>query len=408
MIAWVFVFLGVIDATQAGAAFAELERLCSKDAGAMWGVSLCGPVMLVEPETRVMVLNTEPHTLKPGIFVGALPKDVLIANTSVTWEGTHWAQLIWPLPDEARDVLLVHESFHRIEPELRMQGVSNEANAHLSTERARVLLQLEWRALTAALRSNGEERKHAITDALVFRGARRQLAKMAAAEENSLECYEGLAEYTGVAMAGADPSARRAFALEKLTSTAQRPSFVRSFAYASGPAYGLLLDESGDKGWRKEILKSGDLGALLARASGVKPAGSAAERAKMYDGDAIAATERERALVAEKQADAYRSQLVTGPVLRLPLSHMRIQFNPSTLVPLGTSGTVYPTAQIMDDWGTLTVTGGVLVSSDRKHAFVAAPSEAAARAGAGWSLLLQIGWRIVKGERPKDFKASLR
>ena len=35
----------------------------------------------------------------------------------------------------------------------------------------------------------------------------------------------------------------------QLARQEEQPSFVRSFAYASGPAYGVLLDECGQK-WR--------------------------------------------------------------------------------------------------------------------------------------------------------------
>src|SRR5207302_4350398 len=124
---------------------------------------------------------------------------------------------------------------------------------HLDTLEGRYWLQLEWRALRAALLREGDDRRTAIEDALRFRGYRRSLFKEAATEERALEMHEGLAEYTGVKLCGLTDAEQVLYAAGLLE---RRPSeystFVRSFAYVSGPAYGLLLD-SASKNWRKEI-----------------------------------------------------------------------------------------------------------------------------------------------------------
>ena len=78
----------------------------------------------------------------------------------------------------------------------------------------------------------------------VFRQERRRLFPKAAAAENALELNEGLAEYTGARLGLRLPEQRLAYATYALARQLDAPSFVRSFAYASGPAYGLLLDEA--------------------------------------------------------------------------------------------------------------------------------------------------------------------
>nr|MBA3272903.1 hypothetical protein [Chthoniobacterales bacterium] len=76
-----------------------------------------------------------------------------------------------------------------------------------------------------------------------------------------LEMHEGLAEYTGLKLSG-NPEATQ-FAVDVLMKEAPaKKTFVRSFASASGPAYGLLLDES-SRDWRAKLQKEDDLGALL-------------------------------------------------------------------------------------------------------------------------------------------------
>ena len=77
-------------------AFAEAHALCAADAGATWGVSLCGPIMFVNAQTRAIVASQRDAKgiLKPsgGAFVGVLPADQNVANTAFDWAGVRWTQ----------------------------------------------------------------------------------------------------------------------------------------------------------------------------------------------------------------------------------------------------------------------------------------------------------------------------
>ena len=243
---------------------------------------------------------------------------------------------------------------------------------------------------------------------LLVRAARWTRFPSAAEEERALERHEGLAEYTGVRLGGTSAAQRRALALKDLEVTAQRPSFVRAFAYASGPAYGLLLDEAGAR-WRPRVREGAGLGELLGAALGVQAleVQEVAAREGAYDGAALRRTEETRAAEAAKQLAHYRSVLVEGPVLHLTLRKMNIEFNPATLVPLGAEGTVYPTAHIVDVWGALTVTGGgVRMAQDWKHAYVSAPRSPKGDplSGEGWTLKLAPGWSAQPGARKGDLE----
>ena len=68
------------------------------------------------------------------------------------------------------------------------------------------------------------------SDASVYR-----LFPNAAVNEMALEASEGIAEYTGVRLGMQTPEERTRYALRDLSTWAQVPSFVRSFAYATGP-----------------------------------------------------------------------------------------------------------------------------------------------------------------------------
>jgi hypothetical protein len=300
---------------------------------------------------------------------------------------------------------MAHELFHRVQAELGFRG-GNPENQHLDTVEGRTLMQLEWRALAAALvAKDAGPRRRAIEDALVFRAARRRLVASAAAEERDLELNEGLAEYTGMTLAIPARAGRVAYALRGIGRMKDVPTFVRSFAYASGPAYGLLLDDSG-AAWRERTRHGEDLGALLAGAEKLQTrtddATAHALRAGRYDGARLRSGEQTRADRKQAVIDEYRRRLVDGPTLRIALRHMNVQFDPRNQQPLGEAGTVYPSLRIADDWGILSVTGGALLASDWMSVAVAAPRDGAA-SGEGWTLDLRPGWKIAPGARPGSY-----
>ena len=281
----------------ARAVFAEAAALCAADDGKLWGVTLCGPIMLVDPATHAFAANRNDArgTLAAagGVFIGSLPADQNVANTAFDWGGVRWTQLQWPLPDDHADraTLLMHESFHRVQPKLPLPAPREADNAHLDTLDGRYLLQLEWRALAQALEAQGERAARAAAeDALRFRDERRQLYPGSGESETALEINEGLAQYTGVMLGNATSEARTAAALRDLVRHVDDPSFVRSFAYANGPAYGLLLDRFAP-GWQRRIAPGDELGVLLI--SALKIGGVAdspaqlGKRAARYGGDAL-------------------------------------------------------------------------------------------------------------------------
>ena len=404
------------DSDGAAMVFAEARTICARDRGALWGRDLCGPILIVDPADRQVITNQAAHgdALKPSgaVFAGTLPDEVNVANTPTEWAGTRWTQLVWPVATETmnRRVTLAHELFHRIQPTL---GLSRPevANRHLDTMVGRYLLQLEWRALARALTAVAPaDRRAAIDDALAFRRERYRLFPGAAAEEDALEINEGVPEYTGVKLGLTTPTQRTAYAVYDLARFIEAPSFVRSFAYATGPAYGLLLDQA-DPTWRTRLAGGRRLDQLLAAATGLPTSASAslAERALRYDDDGSLKTSEERR-DRERQATLadFRARLVDGSVLTLPTINANYQFNPQTLVPLESVGTVYPTFRVVDDWGVLEVeAGGALVRDGGAGVAVSARGIVASHlAGVGWRLALKPGWVVGPGARPGDFAVT--
>src|SRR5690606_19358964 len=234
---------------------------------------------------------------------------------------------------------------------------------------------------------------------------RRRLFENAATDEAALEINEGIPEYTGVRIGLQRDEQRLAYAVYDLARFLDAPSFVRSFAYASGPAYGLLLDQA-DPAWRSQLGDGADLGALLAAAHGIDngvPTGLAA-RVRRHDADgSLRAAEEAREHQRSARLAAWRATLVEGPVVVLPLDKASFQFNPQTLAALDGVGTVYPTLRLRDAWGELVVDGGAaLVHADRKRAVVARAGSDERLAGEGWTLSLASGWTLAPGQRDGD------
>ena len=386
------------------------------DAGRLWGTVMYGPVFLVDPVTRSVAADrADPGgelTSRAGVWTGTLPESINPANTAIEWAGLEWTMVLWPPPTipHARNRLLLHEMFHRVQDEIGLPA-NNPLNAHLDTRDGRIWMRLEMRALAGALSQDGDGRRAAIRDALDFRARRRALFPEAAGDEDGLERNEGMAEYTGLVLGGLPVAALAHRAAVGLEQQEGRESFSRSFAYATGPAYGVLLDASG-RPWREALVGGATLAELLAESYSIESSGVPVEgRVAAYNGERVIAieTSREEARLA-RQAEL-RGRFVDGPVLVMaPGAEFSFSFDPNDAINLDGIGTVYGTTRVVDGWGVLEVeSGGGLFRRNEEGLItgvvVPVPSGAATppTAGNGWRLDLEAGWEIVPGDRAGDW-----
>ena len=407
-----------IELAAAAQIFREAASLSARDGGKLWGVALYGPMLLIEPDSRFLVGNQADRNgmlqAHGEVFTGTLPAQEQFANTAASWSGVLWTQMMWPLPQDParRDTLIAHELFHRIRGELHLPELRITGNAQLDTLQGRYLLQLEWRALSRALGApRAADRRAAAGDAMLFRAQRYRLFPAAREEENNLEYNEGLAEYTGVRAGCEGHDAQLQAAQRDLTVHVQDPSFVRSFAYATGPAYGLLLDEY-LPAWRQRLAGGTPLDLLLAQALHVSFPGDLAApvkaRSVLYDGAPLLQSETLRESERQKRLADYRRTFIEQPVLVLPLQHVQVQFDPRDVQSFEEHGSVYPSLTVSDDWGILHVEKGALVDPAWHAVTVSAPASTTDRhlAGQGWTLEVNPGWKLVPGARQGDFTVA--
>ena len=414
-----------IPVASASAVFAQAHALCSADAGHLWGVSLCGPLMLADPHTGAAITNVPvPGAKRRGSYYQLrLSPSEPIANAPFEYKGIRFAQVTWPPEGSASQqaVNLMHESFHRIQPKLGFV-VHGAANAHtmisgdpaLDTETGRIWLRGEIHALRAALTSAGEARKRALSDALEMRAYRHSILPSTVLPEHLLDIMEGLAESTGIDV-GLRPSQRIAYTLHDLKFVENAPSYARTFFFATGPAYSELLDAV-RPGWRHTVTLSTSLAGLAAHAYHIlvvnPPAPEARAILMRYGGATI---ERQEAARAARQAirDArFRAELVAGRTLRLPMKRFKISFNPTTLNHLGRYGSVYHRVTVSAPWGRIAVShGDALIDSKFSALTVAAPGALSGRTlhGHGWVLRLSSGATIVSDpSKPGSYTVTLR
>ena len=231
-----------------------------------------------------------------------------------------------------------------------------------------------------------------------------------------METHEGMAEYTGFKLSTSSVEEYAVVVAAWLRSAPTRtPSYGRSFAYTSGPAYGGLLDAAG-KDWRTGLMSAADLGLLLARAYSVEvPSPNKTEalrRAGRYEGSEIVALETEREVKHQARIATARKIFVDGPVLALPAGpEFNYTYDPNAVLTLDDKLTLYEGEMqltVTDQWGLLKTSEGVLLVRENGkivRAQVPAPADPSKTplTGKGWTLELKPGWLVISEGKRGDF-----
>src|SRR5215510_4947029 len=78
--------------------FEEVTKLCERDAGRLWGVSLCGPMVIFDQATGTRAASQpEPE--------GPPPRFPCMADGPVMWGGVRWFSFpLWMLANTSAEV----------------------------------------------------------------------------------------------------------------------------------------------------------------------------------------------------------------------------------------------------------------------------------------------------------------
>ncbi|HLN21188.1 MAG TPA: hypothetical protein VK213_08875 [Bacteroidales bacterium] len=397
-------------AQKASAYFREMEEICNRDNGSLWGKNLYGPVMLVERSTRRIYAN-QPDSEgllkeKDGIYTGLYPNELITMYAPAIYGGTLYAMV--PVPNEANEKRITSWMIHVLFHCMQISNGSKHLifnHTNMDEDETRLWMKLEWKALKKAVNSTGTERNTAIRDALVFRCTSREFYSQYSDESNMFETYEGLATFTDFRLNSSTDEEYKTRLTEFLEWIYNMPSYASLYGNITGALYASLLY---DAGYNLQNIQTGsvDLGKLVCEVYKIElphicrdVAGSLA---LCYDLPVIMTEEKERMSAIQERLHKLTATFTDRAVVYLELEDPSFDFEPEDSQPVDSLGTLYNSMRVSDNWGKLAVDkGGCLVSGNFRFLRVTAKgfrTEKNRISGEGWNLMLNNGWELVKVE----------
>lgn len=354
---------------KAAPCFENLRKVSDADGGKLWGKTLYGPTMFVDVQTRNLVANQQnkenSFEQNGDLFFEHLPDDIIIANTAIDYCGDNWTCVIW---DANRDLLtnthlLIHESWHRVQGEIGLPACGS-FNQHLDETEGELLLKLELGILKDLLQNDSKDLTEGLRDAMTVRKYRQTLFPNG--NENQFECHEGMAEYTAFKLLPLDndnETIRKGLAAAAIMKGMDNNGYSNSFAYLTGPAYGLFLDEL-IPDWRSNIRSGKTLPEVISTEVAIPDTIDNAEIERIsarYGLTEYLNKERSRLETRDKEDAELRARFSESTWLVIPNNNTHFGFDPNErLVAYDSIGVIYKTMQLKGEFGTIDVKNGII------------------------------------------------
>ena len=114
---WIFIYVLVILAgckqnvqetyftpLKAAACFKDIEEICKRDGGELWGNNLYGPLMFIDRASRKIIANQPDNDgllkLKDGIYTGIYPRESIVTTTAIRFGGTSFGMTALPAEED--------------------------------------------------------------------------------------------------------------------------------------------------------------------------------------------------------------------------------------------------------------------------------------------------------------------
>lgn len=235
----------------------KTKNLLNADNGKLWNGNIWNDNILVLDENEIVytlrndLTNTSIDSLL--FYKSVKEKTLLHVNTNQQFEGEKWAivQNYDITPSDSCQTS-IHELFHLFHS--KQINIAGNIVEYLDEYKAKILLRSEFEALRNCIKSlqtnNETAAKQFLNDAIYFRTKREKEYKSQNHYALELETLEGLASYTGYKLSAYKDLYR--MAILELNGREKPTGLNRSFAYATGLAYGLIFDHFQVK-WRTDL-----------------------------------------------------------------------------------------------------------------------------------------------------------
>jgi hypothetical protein len=391
---------------KASSYFKQVEELCNRDNGKIWGTNLYGPMMFVDRTSRQIVANQPDKEgilkIKDGVYTGLFSKESIINNTTTEFGGTLFG--IAPLPVEEDGYRIttraIHCLFHRFQ---HLNGIYPAVyySPNMDDKEARIWIKLEWKALRKAITSSGDDQLLAIRDALIFRETNHKSFPKYIDEGNHFETYEGLATFTFIRLSTSSEEEFYNRLFENLERIYSFQSYSQSYGVIHGALYATLLYQKGFD-FKKLRPDNLDLGNLVKDMYNIELPETcrdvAGSLAISYNINDIYTEEEKRLKDIKDGLNKQISIFNEKPVVYLELESPYFDFEPEDVHSLDTLGTLYTSIRISDNWGKLTVNKyGCLISDNYKNIRITARGFKKDKNhiyGEGWHMILNENWKI--------------
>lgn len=390
--------------------FSEIEASCNRDNGKLWGKNLYSPIMYIDRPSRKIFANMPDSEgilkLKDGIYTGLYPREMIIDNSSRTFGGSLYATVaLLPVEDTIRNMGMAIQGLYLSHLINSGREIPRYNTRLMDDKNARLWLKLEWHALRKALSSEGDLQKQSLRDALIFRGARRELFPKEIKDENTFETVMGLSSLTYSLFLTDSRDEARQTILKWMGDFYNFQSYSRTYGFVHGAIYGFLAYEKGFD-FKMPLPDTTDMAVVVKGLYGIElPAicrDVAGSLALGYDLENIYKEEETRLAEIKDRVHRRIAVFTEKPVVFFELESPYFDFEPEEVRSLDTLGTIYNSIRVLDNWGKLTVEkGGCLVSSNLKSIRVTAKNLTESKnhiSGDGWQLLLNSDWQLVKVE----------
>ena len=400
----------------------KARQILEKDAGKLWGYPIWNDdVFVLDYDNTIYAIKAFPgsKTNNGKLFYANVPANTFVfVNTIQTYQSKDYAIVLANYLSD-HSVTIIHELFHLLQ--LKNMKLNGNAIQYLDNYDARELLRLEYQALRNTLSSISNRGAKIKTisffeDALMFRKLRQARYKEFLKNELEIETLEGLANYTGFALSTSENKYESA--IEEIYQRENAETYTRPFPYATGVAYGLILDHLNIQ-WRQGLKKIYNFLDIYENKKLIDTGKQTVAKARLRNNfEEIHQQEENRRTRNEGLLKYYRDLLQVKPTLKVVIGdNYGRTFNMNGTIEIPGLGTVYSSIKGRDksgnNFGNFTTienkaylgNAGILMLNDYKTLVFPTPFKIAGNkiTGESYEIELNEGWSIEKADENGNY-----